>query len=276
MSTSKNLIKMDIGKKGVINILLTLLIGIYFSSCTPYHSILYLDNIPDSLKSGSTKLAEYMDPKIQSDDILSITIITIDPQTASIVNQGQYVPQGSLPGAVSGVSAPITGYLVDKNGEVSLPIVGTVKLAGLTTSEARDLIKNKTAEFYKDPNVQVRFSNFKVTVLGEVSKPSTYIVPNEKNTVLDALGLAGDLTIYGRRDNILIIRDSADTKKYVRLNITSTKILRSPYFYLRQNDVIYVEPNRNKLVQSDATQTTLTTLAASILTAIALIIIRVK
>jgi len=276
MSTAKKLNKMNIGKKGIINFLLTLFIGMYISSCTPYHSILYLDNIPDSLKSGSTKLAEYTDPKIQPDDILSITIITIDPATATIVNQGQYVPQGNMPGILSGGSTPISGLLVDKKGEVSLPIIGTVKLAGLTTSEARELIKNKTAEFYKDPNVQVRFANFKITVLGEVAKPSTYIVPNEKNTVLDALGLAGDLTIYGKRDNILLIRDSADTKKYVRLNINSTKILKSPYFYLRQNDVIYVEPNRSKLVQSDATQTRIITIGASILTALAIILIRIK
>jgi len=275
MSTTK-INKINIGRKGIIYIISALVIGLYISSCTPYQSILYLNNIPDSLKSGSTKLAEYQDPKIQPDDILAITIITIDPQTAAIINQGQYVPQGSLPGTISGASTPISGYLVDKKGEVSLPIVGTVKLAGLTTSEARELIRGKAADYYKEPNVQVRFSNFKITVLGEVAKPSTYIVPNEKNTVLDALGLAGDLTIYGKRDNILLIRDSADTKKYVRLNINSSKILRSPYFYLRQNDVIYVEPNKSKLVQSDATQTRIITISASILTALAIILIRIK
>jgi len=256
--------------------LLFLIPAILLTSCTKYEKIIYLKDVPDSLKVGSSKLAEYSDPKIQLDDIMSITILTIDPTTNAIVNQGQLVQQGSLPGSLPGVSQVINGYLVDKNGEVSLPIVGDLKLAGLTTSEARDLIREKTAAFYKEPTVQVRFANFKVTVLGEVARPSTYILPNEKNTVLDALGLAGDLTIYGKRDNILLIRDSLDHKVYVRMNLNSTKFMKSPYFFLRQNDVIYVEPNKSKLVQADAEATRNITIAASILTAVALILIRIK
>jgi polysaccharide export outer membrane protein len=248
---------------------------ILFSSCSDYNKILYLRDIPDSLQSRSTQLAKYQDPKIQSDDILSIIILTIDPTTAAIINQGQLAPQGTLP-VPSSTAQPITGYLVDKNGNVSLPIIGQVKLAGLTTPEATELIRAKISQFYKDPNIQVRFANFKVTVLGEVGRPSTYILPNEKNTVLDALGLAGDITIYGKRDNVLLIRDSLDHKIYVRLNLNSSKSLQSPYFYLRQNDVIYVEPSKDKLVASDATQTKEITIGVSILTAVALILIRFK
>ncbi|BAU55402.1 polysaccharide biosynthesis/export family protein [Mucilaginibacter gotjawali] len=259
-----------------IQIFLLILASIaLFSSCTDYNKILYLKDIPDSLQTRTTQLAKYKDPVIQSDDILSIIILTIDPQTAAIINQGQAAPQGALPGASVSMQQ-INGYLVDKNGNVSLPIIGQVKIAGLTTTEARQLISNKVAEFYKDPNVQVRFANFKVTVLGEVARPSTYILPNEKNTVLDALGLAGDITIYGKKDNVLLIRDSLNSKVYVRLNLNSSKTLQSPYFYLRQNDVIYVEPTKSKLVASDATQTKLFTIGVSVLTAIALILIRFK
>jgi polysaccharide export outer membrane protein len=207
---------------------------------------------------------------------MSITILTIDPTTNAIINQGQLVQQGSLPGVMPGLSQTMNGYLVDKNGEVSLPVVGNLKIAGLTTSEARTLIQEKTAVYYKEPTVQVRFANFKITVLGEVMRPATYILPNEKNTVLDALGLAGDLTIYGKRDNVLLIRDSLDHKIYVRLNLNSTKFIRSPYFYLRQNDVIYVQPTKSKTVLADAEATRNITIAASILTAIALILIRIK
>ena len=245
-----------------------------FSSCADYNKVLYLRDIPDSVRTKTSQLAKYHDPVIQSDDILSIIILTIDPSTATVVNQGQIAPQGSLTGVLG--SQPISGYLVDKNGTVSLPIIGTVKLAGLTTSEATDLIREKTAQFYKDPNIQVRFANFKVTVLGEVNRPSTYILPSEKNTILDALGLAGDITIYGKKDNVLLIRDSLDKKIYVRLNLNSSKALQSPYFYLKQNDVIYVEPTKDKLVASDATQTKFFTIAVSVITAAALILIRFK
>jgi polysaccharide export outer membrane protein len=251
-------------------------IVILISSCTEYKKIVYLNDIPDSLNYGSQKLAKYEDPKIQLDDIMSITILTIDPNTNAIINQGQLVPQGVLPGSLPSLSQAMNGYLVDKNGEVLIPLVGTIKIAGLTTSEARDLIKEKTAEFYKDPTVQVRFANFKVTVLGEVSRPGTYILPNEKNSILDAIGLAGDLTIYGKREDVLLMRDTLDHKIYVRMNLSNTKYIQSHYFYLRQNDVIYVEPNKSKVIAADAQATRYATIGAAVLTAIALILIRIK
>jgi len=253
--------------------LVTLTGLLLLSSCSNYNKILYLKDIPDSLTTGvSTKLATYQDPLIQTDDILSITILTVDPTTATIINQ----EQAALATTTSSQQQPVVGNLVDKDGNVSLPIIGTVKVAGLTTSQARDLISQKASVFYKEPNVQVRFANFKVTVLGEVAHPSTYILPSEKNTIFDALGLAGDVTIYGKKDNIMLVRDSLGTKISVRLNLNSTKALKSPYFYLRQNDLIIVEPTKDKLVASNATQTRLITIGVTFLSAIALILIRFK
>ena len=160
--------------------------------------------------------------------------------------------------------------MVDKNGNISLPILGTIKVAGLTTFEAKAAVKERAEKFFKDPDVQLRFANFTITVLGEVAHPSSFIIPNERISVLDALGLAGDLTIYGRRDNVLVIRDNNGKKELSRLNLNSSDIFQSPFFYLTQNDIVYVQPNKSKAIQADAEQTRIITIAASILTGIVL------
>jgi polysaccharide export outer membrane protein len=131
-------------------------------------------------------------------------------------------------------------------------------------------------KYVKNPIVNVKFNNFKVTVLGEVLKPATYIMPTEKVTVLDALGQAGDLTIYGRRENILVIRDSLDKKNMVHLNLNSKDIMSSPYFYLQPNDVIYVEPNKSKAASTDAVRNRNITIIASVLSLLIVVATRVN
>lgn len=218
-------------------------------------NVTYFRDIPDSIKQLTIKISDFKDPQIQPDDILSIVIQTIDPQSSSTVNQPNAAPIGGT-NTISGNAAPTTlGYLIDKNGIVSIPIIGDVKLAGMSTSQARDAIREKAEKYYISPNVQVRFANFKITVIGEVMKPATYTVPNERVSVLDAIGFAGDLSIYGKRENILLIRDSVGAKQFVRLNLNSSELFKSPYFYLRQNDVIYVEPNEAKIATTDAART---------------------
>src|SRR5690606_18429708 len=133
--------------------------------------------------------------------------------------------------------------------------LGKVPVKGLTTYQARERIAVKAAEFYKEPTVEVRFANFKITVLGEVSRPATYTLPNEKVSVLDALGLAGDLTIYGKRENVLLVREHDGQKELVRLNLNDSGLFQSPYFYLRQNDVLYVEPGKAKAAANNAART---------------------
>jgi len=166
----------------------------------------------------------------------------------------------------------VTGFLVDKNGDIELSLVGKIKVAGLTTYEARELVREKVSAFYQKPNVQLRFANFKVSVLGEVSAPSTYTLPNEKVTIMDALSLAGDLTIYGKRDNILIVRDNNGKKEYARLNLNSSEIFNSPFYYLKQNDVVYVEPNKRKVSASNTAQIQTISVIASVLSVIVLAI----
>jgi polysaccharide export outer membrane protein len=226
--------------------LAALLIILFTISCTTTKNVPYFQDVSMADSSKIPDIASFHEPTIQPDDILSISIFTIDPATSMVVNQ---LGSQSLGGSVitsTGANPSASGFLVDRNGEIELSVIGKVKLLGLTTSQAKILIQNMAAKDYNNPNVQVRFSNFKITVLGEVNSPATYTVPNEKLTVLDALGLAGDLTIFGKRENILLIRQNSGEKQFARINLNSSQFMNSPFFYLKQNDVIYVEPNKGK------------------------------
>lgn len=224
----------------------TLLISVvFFNSCSSTKKVPYFLDVNSSGNSEIEAKAVFTEPTIQKDDILSISIFTLDPTTSMIVNQ-----LGTQSIASAGITTlpgqSINGFLVDKNGDIEISIIGKVKLSGLTTYQARDLIKKKAEESFTNPNVQIRFSNFKVTILGEVERPAIYTVPNEKVTVLDALGLAGDLTIFGKRENVLLIREKEGKKEFARLDLNSANLFSSPYFYLKQNDVLYIEPNKGK------------------------------
>lgn len=225
----------------------------FTTSCVSNKKITYFQDIQTVNQAKIENAMKFTEPTIQPDDILSVNIFTLSPQNGAIVNQAAATP--TLGGNTNNsLSTQNTGFLVDKNGEIELSLVGKVKVAGLTTYQARELIREKVSADYKQPNVQVRFSNFKVSVLGEVNAPSTYTLPNEKVSILDALSLAGDLTIYGKRDNILIVRDFNDKKEFARLDLNSTDIFSSPFFYLKQNDVIYVEPNKARVSANNAAQ----------------------
>lgn len=254
--------------------LLFLLLVVLVSSCGTTKNVPYFQNVSDSGNSKLPVTAVFREPTIQPDDILSISIFTIDPATSMVVNQ---LGSQSLGGTISTsatTNPSASGFLVDKNGEIQLSVIGKVKLLGLTTFQARDLIQEIAAKNYNAPNVQVRYSNFKVTILGEVSRPATYTVPNEKLTVLDALGLAGDLTIYGKRENVLLIRESGGEKQFARLNLNSNELFNSPYFYLKQNDVLYIEPNKGKAASLNVARTQTLALVGTALTVLITLIAR--
>lgn len=221
------------------------------TSCST-ERIAILKDIPDTATMRFYPLASYAPPVVKPDDILNVVIQTLDPQANQILNQGN-LPVNS--GAVSGGAlnqTVIAGYLVNRDGYIHMPYIGDVKVGGFTTEIIRDTIFNRISYYFKDPVVNVRFANFKVTVLGEVKNPSTFIVPNEKPSVIDALGLAGDMTIWGRRDNVLLMRDNDGKKEVTRLNLDSSKVISSHYFYLKPNDVIYVEASPSKVESTDA------------------------
>lgn len=246
-------------------VVLALLLVLILPSCVVTKKSVYFTDLPDSAVIRAITPAEYKDPVIQPDDILSISIQTIDPATSAAVNQVSSMPVIGASSASATGAQTISGFLVDKNGAVTMPMLGNIKVTGLTTYQARELIQTKASQFFRNPTVFVRFANYKITVIGEVARPATYTVPNEKVTLLDALGLAGDLTIYGKRENILLVRDNNGTKEFVRFNLNSSDVFKSPYFYLKQNDVIYVEPGKGKVAANNAARTQTLAIIGSVL-----------
>lgn len=257
--------------KSMYRLFLLMAIGVslLISSCNTAKKVPYFSDITDSLNVASKMPhGAYVEPKIETNDILQVFIQTIDPQTHSVFSQ-------SSPTETVGFQQT-TGYLVDKEGYIELPVVGRMKVQGLTTTEAKKVIRQKAGRYYKEPVVNVRFANFYVTVLGEVAHPGRYIVTNEKVSIMDALGMAGDMTIYGKRENIMLIREEKGQKVFVRYDMNKTEFLNSPYFYLNSGDVLYVEPNKAKsrTATTDASKDRYFTLTASALSlAVSIILI---
>lgn len=221
------------------------------SSCVNTKKIAYFNDVKDSTLIASKAGLE---PVIQKKDILSISVSSLSAEATIIFN----TPNLPItPSALSTNTTPQTaGYLVSEDGTIKFPILGNVTAAGLTQKQLEknitDLLIEKKLLF--DPIVTARFLNFRVTVLGEVNRPGVVYAPSEQISILEAIGQAGDLTIYGIRDNVILIRQEGPDKLVKRLNLNSSDILKSPYFFLKSNDVIYVEPGKAKVAVSDRTQ----------------------
>lgn len=248
---------------------------LFLASCSVSRKTVYFNDLP-ATERFEWEAAAFTEPVIQKDDILAINIQTVDPTNTSAVNQGTTMQLFGASSSSGMGNQQVSGFLVDKNGNVNIPMLGEIKVAGLTTHQARELITQKVATYYKDPTVQVRFANYKFTVLGEVAKPATYTVQNEKVTLLDALGLAGDLTIYGRRDNVLLIRDLDGKKEFIRFDLNSATMFESPYFYLKQNDVIYVEPGKGRAASAESPRWQFYSMIASFISVAVLAFTRLK
>jgi polysaccharide export outer membrane protein len=178
-----------------------------------------------------------------------------------------------------GVSGESSGggaktYLIDHTGFIEFPLLGNIKLAGLTRTAATSLLKDKISEYVKDPIVNLELKNFRVTVLGEVTRPGVYQVNNERITLLEALGLAGDMTIFGERKNVLVVREKDGKKSYTRIDLTSDEIFKSPVYYLSQNDVVYIEPNKTKVRQSKTSSTGVIISIVGVLLSVTTLLIR--
>jgi len=244
-----------------------------FSSCKVSQTIPYFHDVPDTARPTLAKTVPFKDPVIQPDDLLSITVQTIDNTfTNTTVNTTN---ANSSAGSAS-TQVP-SGYLVNKEGMIEMPFVGKIKLAGLTIAQAQEAIRKAADKYFNDPIVNVRYGNFKITVLGEVAKPSSFVMPNEKVTIFDAIGMAGDLTIYGRRDNVFLLRDTADNnRQMVRLNLNSKDIISSPYFYLQPNDLIYVEPNKSKIESTNVSRAQVFGIIGIGISVLTLVLTRIK
>ena len=215
---------------------------ILLTSCkTTTNNITYFQDL-DNQSAVTGKAVNYT-PRIAPDDQLSITVSGMDPNAVATFN----IPLASYlaPGETNVTSTPVLHtYLVNSHGEIDFPVLGKLHVGGITRSELTHMMTKRISAYVKSPIVTIQIRNFKVSVLGEVNKPGTVNVPNERLSVLDALGMAGDLTIYGNRTNVLLIRDNNGLKEYHRFDLTSAEMLTSPYYYLQQNDVLYVEPNK--------------------------------
>lgn len=209
------------------------------------------------------------DPHIQKNDLLSVKVYSqsADPRTDLPYNLTE-------PSATGGSAATgSTGFLVDEGGNIDYPQIGTLHVEGLTKSELAQLIRNKLAHQLKEPSVIVRFLNFKVTVLGEVKAPGTFTIPTERVTVLEALGLAGDITEFGKHDTIKIARERNGQVELGYVDLTSGILFQSPYYRLQQNDVVFVEQTRKRVQQQDRQAVAQqVAIISSIVTAVALII----
>ena len=186
-------------------------------------------------------------PVIEINDLLSITVSSLSTQAVTAFN----LPNTNTYSTVSYQSSvsPLSGYLVGPDGYIKFPQIDKIKAAGITPAELEERITDILLEkqLLREPIVSVRHLNFKITVLGEVAKPSVFNIPNARVSLLEAIGMAGDLTIYGRRDNVLLIREEGKVKTTVRINLNSSELFTSPYYYLKTNDVVYVEPNATRV-----------------------------
>lgn len=216
-------------------LLYILAISLAAVSCASLKKTTYFQGIDQA--EFVSKLGEF-EARIAPNDNLYITVTSTNPQAVEMFNPVR------LDANLQTLS--VQGYLVDKDGNINFPVLGQVHLGGMTKTEAVALLREKISTYVVNPIVNIRFLNYKVTVLGEVNRPGTYTINDEKISLLEALGLAGDLTIYGKRDNILVFRNINGENHFERIDMTSAQIFNSPFFYLQQNDIVYVQPNRAK------------------------------
>lgn len=223
---------------------LLIIVFISLVGCTSSRDIVYLNNTKGDTANLSSLLnskLEFETP-IQKNDQLWITVG--GPNAADLIALNSAM---GMVGAGGGAmmqqgGAQILGYLVEADGTIKMPYVGKIKAVGLTRIQLEEYLQKAFSDYTKDPIVNVRFMNYRVTVLGEVSKPGTYTIPTERMTILEAIGMAGDLTIFGRRNEVLVLREIEGKREFGRVDLLSREILNSPYYYLRTNDVVYVEP----------------------------------
>lgn len=215
-----------------------------FSSCTSGKKLIYFQG-----NLSSTESNKNYNPVIHTDDLLSVTVMGMDAEVVRPFNLPQQNLNSNLGGYTQGTPPP-PGYLVDTEGNIEFPVIGKLKVAGLTRSVIIDSLKNRLKQYVSNPTILIRVLNYKVTVLGEVRNPGTFTIPNERVTLPEALGIAGDLLITGKRKNVLVVRDVDGKKTEYRVDLTSKELFSSPVYYLNQNDVVYVEPNRAKINSS--------------------------
>lgn len=244
-------------------------VSLLLNSCAPTKNVIYFDNLKkDTVLHNLAK--NDLELRIRKNDLLSINIISPDPQYTPLYNGLQSVSNSA--GESGGSIGTTGGFLVDNNGNITMYKLGKIHVEGLTRNELKQKLERDLSAYLKDAVINVRFLNNHVTMLGEVARPQVLTMPNEQLSILEALGMTGDLTFTGKRDNILVIRETENGKQFKRLNLNDKSIFYSSFFYLKPDDVVYVEPTKFKIRNSGEIQQTISYILSGLSIAITILV----
>lgn len=245
-----------------------IIIADVFTSCVSVKQASYFANVNDTTINVKENSEELL---IQNNDILSIHISSLNNEASNVFNNPNGIATSNT--TSNGTNNNASGYLVNSDGFIQVPMIGKVKASGITKRQLKEditrIIEDK--KLLLDPIVTIRHLNYEVTIIGEVSKPTVINVPNENISLLKALGIAGDITVYGKKENVLLIREQNGKRDVRKIDLNSKSFLTSPYYYLNPNDVVYVEPNRQKIMAANRNQQILPTIL-SVLSIMAIVI----
>jgi polysaccharide biosynthesis/export protein len=258
--------------KNFLLVILGLWIICSMSSCGSTKGLLYIHGAFDTAKLSQINPIE---PIIRKGDILSIIVYSDNPEATKIYNQSLITTAGTggAYGSAAGVgSAPAApGYQVDLDGNMVFQGLGKIHVEGLTKAELKDTLDARLMPFLLHPYYNINFLNYKFTMMGEVTKPGIITIPGERINILQAIALAGDLSVFASRDSVLIIRETNNKREFARLNLTQPQIMASPYFYIQQNDIIIVQPLKKKSVANDVVTLRNITIASTIVSTFAIL-----
>lgn len=265
-----------------------MLVTFLLPACVSTRPLTYMQGSFDTATLSQIKIPE---PRVRPGDLLSIIVYSDNPEATALFNQslitvgasgsgqsgagGAGGGSGSSVGTIGG-SPPSPGYLVDEDGFIQFQGLGLLHVEGLTKDSLKILLGSRLRQYLKNPYYTIRFMNYRFTMLGEVSRPGIFSIPGEHVSLLEAIGLAGDLTLYGRRDNVLVIREIDGKRQWARLDLTKPEVMASPYYYLQQNDVVYIEATKRKVQANDQITTRNITIAATIISTIAIVVSLLK
>lgn len=243
------------------NLLLFILI-VHVTACVSNHPLQYVQG-----RFDTAQLSRYVvkEPVIQKGDLLSITVYSDNPAATALYNSP------NVAGSPISGSAGTSGYLVDEEGNIQFQGIGSLSVGGLTKKQLTALLDTKLTLYLKNPYYNIRFLNYKVTLIGEVGHEGQYTIPNERMNIFEAVGLAGGLTVYAKRQNVMLIRESNGKREFARLDLTNPELFNSPYYFLQQNDMIIVEQSRNKIANTDQTLARNISLTASVISTLGFI-----
>ena len=233
------------------NTVFALALSLLLFSCRTTKPVQYLQGHIDTAALSRINLPE---PLIQKGDLVGITVYSDNPEATAVFNQQMNTTIAADAGSGTG-NTPQTmpGYLVDANGNIRFQLLGELHVEGLTKAELEDMLKEKLAKYLMNPYCNIRFLNYKFTMLGEVGKQGVYTIPGERISILEALGMAGDITLYGLKDSIMVVRETNGKRTFGNLDVSNPEVFTSPYYYLQQNDIVIVKANPKKPDVSEQT-----------------------